>query len=361
MTKLAMSPSMYKNWKPCNRKALIDSRRFLGNYHTIYGRAFEDGCKCMLDYLAEYASGVGELHDRIKNSEDEDIKARDLIVGLSFLRASKIIIKFSLEQHREKNVYTLAIGLSNAYYWLQGFLDNHTVLAYEERLIVKGPNFTLAGAYDFMARDNRTGDCAIYDFKGITSPWNYSFPSDIQIPVYTVLKQMILIAQGKSDCMSLNSGYVINMTSAKKEDDPFLYVPVDTALVLPNLENMMEDFIFEAKKLEALQSNHSGVINQYMNSDVNLGNCHMNFSCFNVRECTSGNFGSQTFPDDRVFDRVVEIAYSDTLLKEAIKKIRANTSVVNLVTGDGTIGGDQLSESDINDYYGSQTLSLGDL
>lgn len=369
MHDLIMSPSLYTEWSKCNRKALINSDRFLGNIHTVYGRAYEDGCKTILNNLAEYMAGKGHVYTSVveEYGESEEYKrddqAREYIVGLAILQASRYLIKFDVRPHKEKNVFTLALGLQESFAWLEAFLRTHVVEQYEERIIFEGPNFVIGGAYDFMAKLNSTTHSSIYDFKGITSLWNYSFPSSPQIPVYTVLKQMALLATGSDKVMSMNGGYLINMTSAKKEDNPFLYIPINTKLVLANLDNMMSDFIRSAKQLYALQTSSQSALTRYMNADVGLNHCTANFNCYNLSECENQNFVIQVNPDDRQFDKVTKYQFSDSLLKEAIKKIRANSSITNLVDGDGISSGDVFEAEALDDFLGitGAPIDIGEL
>jgi hypothetical protein len=101
---------------------------------------------------------------------------------------------------------------------------------------------------------------------------------------------------------------------------------------------------------------------QYMNAPVNLNMCAQNFNCYHLGECEGSNFSLNSSPDDRVFDKLTTYDFSSTLLKEAIKKIRANSSVINLVDGDGIGRGDMFDEGVINDFFGaSQPLELGEL
>lgn len=361
---LIMSPSLYKEWKSCGRKGIISSNRFLGNIHTVYGRAYEYGAKILIQMLVEYKDMNSDLYKKFNGEyeyPESDEEACKYIVGIALMESSKYLVKFNIEQHKEKNVFTLALGLQHTYYWFESFLDRNNVEDYEERMVFNGPNFTIGGAYDFMAQDITTSVSSLYDFKGITSLWNYSFPSSPQLPIYTVLKQMTLIAKGQDKVMSMNGGYVINMTSAKKEDDPFLYIPTNTKLVLANLENMMEDFIKCAKELKKLQTANPSMLMQYLNAPVGLETCTANFNCFHLSECENSNFATNTYPDDRVFDKFSKFEYSDNLLKEAIKKIRANSSITNLVDGDGIISGDVLGEDVVNEFFDTDNIALGEL
>ena len=340
---LIMSPSLYVEASKCFRKGLIGSDRFIGNIHTVYGRAYESGCKILIEHLFDYKMGRGDIYTHFEKAyeyPESAEQAREYITGLAFMEGSRYLIAFDTKQHKEKNIFTLALGLQETYSWLEVFLDNNKVEEYEERIIFKGPNFVIGGAYDFIASDKHKGVSSIYDFKGITSLWNYSFPSSPQIPIYAVLKQMSEIARGTDKLISLNGGYLINMTSAKKEDDPFLYIPVNTKLVLANLENMMADFILKAKQLYKLQQENSTVVGRYMNATVGLNHCTANFNCYHLSECENYNFVTQTNPDDRVFDRLTQYDFSDSLMKTAIKKIRDNSSITNLVDGDGIISSD---------------------
>lgn len=362
---LIMSPSMYKEWKSCPRKGLISSNRFLGNIHTVYGRAYEHGAKYIIDNLTEFKNERGWYWHEAQAytyPESEEV-VRKLIVGHAILQGARYLRQFDKPQHKEKNVFTLAIGLANTYHWFNSFLDKNVVEGYEERIIFEGANFVIGGAFDFMAKSNRLNASSIYDFKGITSLWNYSFPSSPQIPIYTVLKQMALLASGSDKAMSMNGGYAINMTSAKKEEDPFLYIPVNTKLVLANLDNMMDDFIRCGKELHKLQQDSPAIVMQYMNAPVNMDTCTANFNCFHLGECSNSNFSMHTNPDDRVFDKLTKYTFSASLLKEAIKKIRANSSVVNLVDGDGIGSGDMFDEGVVEDFFGDDSgeLILGEL
>ena len=359
-----MSPSLYKEWKSCQRKGLIGSNRFLGNIHTVYGRAYEYGAKILIEHLYDFKQQRGEVYGRVKHIPEmleQNDDAREIIVGLGLLESSKYLINFGLTPHKEKNVFTLALGLANTYYFFEAFLARNKVEEYEERLIFKGPNFTIGGAYDFMAQDITTQVSSLYDFKGITSLWNYSFPSSPQLPIYTVLKQMSIIARGEDKIMSMNGGYVINMTSAKKEDDPFLYVPVNTKLVLANLTNMMDDFIVAAKQLHKLQASSPSMLMKYMNAGVGLETCTANYNCFHLGECENTNFALNAYPDDRVFDRISEMSFSDSLLSSAIQKIRKNSSITNMVDGDGIISGDVFEEGVIDAFFDTGNIALGDL
>lgn len=364
MSGLIMSPSLFKGWTKCPRLALIDSYRFLGNIHTVYGRAYEHGSRLLIEMMSDYKDKKGEIYTKVTKEyeypESED-RARELIVGYALLESSKYLIKFSLEQHKEKNVFTLAIGLQHTYAFFDEFLTRERVDQYEERIVFKAPNFTIGGAYDLKAKSTLNGTSALYDFKGITSLWNYSFTSSPQLPIYTVLKQMALIAQGKDEAMSMNGGYLINMTSAKKGDDPFLYIPVNTKLVLNNLGNMMGEFIKAGKELNTLLTKNQSLLLQYYNAGVGLDNCSSGFNCFQLGECESGNFAINTFPDDRVFDNKIEMTFSQSLMESAIKKIQANSSKTNLVNGDGIMTGEEIGEDAINSFFDVDNIDLSDL
>lgn len=350
-----MSPSMYSAWTKCPRKAMIEADRFLGNIHTVYGRAFEDGCKVLIDLMVEYQSEDGYVYNLMKDEyewPESDDKAREYICGLALMKSSRYLLKFDGRPHKEKNVFTLALGLQEIYAWLNEFLTTHKVEQFEERIIFEAPNFTIGGAYDFMAQKNYTQTSNVYDFKGITSLWNYSFPSSPQIPIYTVLKQMALIASGSDKIMSMNGGYLINMTSAKKEENPYLYIPVNSRLVLANLENMMADFIDKAKQLHLLQSQNNNTLSRYENAGVGLNHCNANFNCYHIHECETKNFSLQVNPDDRVFDKLTKYQFSDNLLQAAINKIRANSSTVNLVDGDTIAKGSSFDPDALDEALG---------
>ena len=366
MNNQIMSPSLYNEWGKCNRKAIINSDRFLGNRHTVYGRAYEYGCKILIEHLVDYKNQEGYVYHKFSEEyafPESDDKAREYIIGLAILKASRYLIKFDTRQHREKNVFTLSLGLQETYAWMSVFLEVNKVEQYEERIIFQGSNFTIGGAYDFMAKNNINHASSIYDFKGITSLWSYSFPSSPQIPIYTVLKQMALLAAGSDKVMNMNGGYVINMTSAKKEENPFLYVPVNTKLVLANLDNMMYDFIRSAKQLHLLQLKNPSTLGRYMSAGVGLNHCTANFNCYMLGECEQQNFSLQVNPDDRVFDKVTTYQFSDSLLKAAIKKIRENSSDVNLVDADVLVKGDEFGEGVLESFLGigSTPLDIGEI
>lgn len=365
MADLIMSPSLYKEWKGCNRKALINSYRFLGNIHTVYGRAYEYGARLIVDMLQEYQEGKGLAWDIVESGEyDECEKAdrlREYVIGYAILESSKYLIKFNLSPHKEKNVFTLATGLAHTYAFFEEFLTRHKVEEYEERMIFKGANFTIGGAYDLRARDSLSNTSCLYDFKGITSLWNYSFPSSPQLPIYTVLKQMTFLAYGSDEVMSMNGGYLINMTSAKQEEEPFIYVPVNTKLVLANLDGMMNDFIESGKQLHRLQTTTKGLCMQYTEANVGLENCSKGFNCFQLTECEKNSFSLETYPDDRVFANLQEIDFSQSLMLSAIKKIRENSTDVNLVDGDGVGKGNMFTGEQIESFYDVDELSLNEL
>ena len=63
-----------------------------------------------------------------------------------------------------------------------------------------------------------------------------------------------------------------------------------------------------------------------------------------------------------MFDKLTEYSFSTGLLKEAIKKLRANSTMTNLVDGEGIAKGGEISKSALDDYYSSDTpLSINEL
>lgn len=348
-----MSPSLYRNWSQCNRKSLLDSNRFLGNIHTVYGRAFEEGAKELITLIVRYR----------KEPLPEPLELEDeaaYVVGIAFMKASKYLTAYSIrDQHKEKNYVTLIKGLTATYQWLLTFLQGNTIEQYEERIIYSDPMFDIGGAYDLRAKLGGQDKSCIYDFKGITSFWRYAFPTDPQVPIYTVLKQMQLLESGSSHVMGLNSGYIVNLTSAKLKDEALQYIPIDTQFMLNNLTGIMTDFINAAKQYKRLQvATGDNLLRYYLQAGVTTTQCSQgNYDCFYKSECSTLRFEQKTFPDNRIFDSRHVSKFSVSLLNAAIDAIRKNTSNINMVDGStGIISGDQLSDGDIDALFADKSL-----
>jgi hypothetical protein len=347
---IIMSPTLYRNWRKCGRLAVLDSNRFLGNIHTVYGRAFEEGAKQLINSMTLAKEGKCPVQD------DNQMA---YLVGSAFFEANKLLLAFQKhDEHKEKNKTTLLLALESLYYWLDYFLTQNEVVQYEERIIYRSPTFDIGGAYDFRAKILNTNKSAIYDFKGITSFWRYSFPTDPQIPIYAVLKQMQLIEQGKKEVISLNSGYVVNLTSAKLKDEALQYIPVDTTFLRNNLTGIMSNFIAAAKELKRLQKVSSdNRMRYYIQAPINTTHCSSgNYDCYYKNECNPLRFDLKSFSDDRVFDSVYQGDFSPSLLDAAITRIKEGTSEVNLVEGSGIASGAELDEKDIEELFDDVSL-----
>jgi hypothetical protein len=275
------------------------------------------------------------------------------------MEGAKYLSKFSRgQQHKEKNYKTLFAAVDRLYHWFLVFLSNNIIEQYEERIIYSGSGFVIGGAYDFRARRIEEMVSAIYDFKGVTSFWRYSFPTDPQIPIYSVLKQMQYTERGSKEAISLNSGYIVNLTSAKTMGDALQYIPVDTQFVLNNLVGIMTAFVRSAKELYRLQLKTSdNQLRYYTQAPINAKQCSTgNYDCYYKSECNTLRFGLQNQPDTRVFDSKHESTFSVPLMNEAMRIIRKNTTDFNMEHNAGISSGSELQGKDIDALFESNDL-----
>lgn len=282
---LNVSPSLMKNHYRCNKMAALKTTETSwSNVHTMYGHA--------------YGSGSVELVKHQKLEKQSSRVTAALLKGLPYIKehwdASKPI--------HGKNLEKLMLGLIETDVWVQ----THPMNFYseEEKVVVQIADSLgrtvgwLSGTYDLCTK-NPNGDKVIDDFKAVTSLNYYSFPSDTQIPFYTVLNILKDIINGVPVRWSARGKYIAHVT---KKHMPLEVVPLQLGSVANLIVPHMRECIKAAKNL--YNASDKEVVNRLNLFGVNPHECERtSFQCEYNSFCAKYPSGVKQFENSIVDDR----------------------------------------------------------
>ena len=338
---VTMSPTFFKTFKDCGRKAYLDAMRDEPNIHFAYGHA--------------YGHAAAQLFINI----DKPKKVR---IGAAFAAMYSQSFPFEQleEQYANKTLDTLVKGIMASDYSAQylnrvyEFVDEEVKII----LVVKrkdGTSYILSGTYDLRLKNRITGEFDIFDFKAVTSNYLYSWETDPQIPIYTILNQVVSDKLGWGDKFSYQGKYLIHLT--KFTESLFQTRRLNPAFWKYQVRNVFLDFMKSASD-EALRLHRFNDGADLVKSvPVNPYICNKNdYACTYYQDCNTSSFSLVDRVDTRTPTKIYTVEVTEEEIHTSLDKMLARFNIKLETTDTSEI----MSDSEFDDVLGVDDSSISD-
>ncbi len=341
---ISISPTSYKTIKQCTRKASLDHLSLRGNIHFAYGHAY-----------GHAAALLYKLADRHKEVRLGAAYAGVIPYSRPFDRLS--------EHYSNKTLSTILKGIQATDHAIQLLHKQYEFLDEEIKVILKVRDksdcvFILSGTYDVRARSRVTNELAIFDFKAVTGDYLYSWETDPQCLIYSVLNQVVSNNLKLGDTYAATGKYLVHYTN--KKDELFAIRAVDPAFYKFQAVPIITDLMSEAKKnvLNAQHYNNEAELLPTLHGNPYACNKN-NYQCEYYPRCYNNKYDDlKGIPDDRTPTKVIilEVTYEEVL--EATRQISSRAKSPIKMQGDdySTTTGDDLDDLSLTDLDLDDTI-----
>lgn len=320
---LNVSPTYMKNEATCSKQAVLKTTQT--NWSTVH-----------TDYGNAYGAGAAELM-RHHALESQDSRICAAILKTRHYMESWWDLKSPIHG---KNLSSIVKGFYETDIYLQTLPDvkfhssEHKIIAQVVDHLGRTLGW-LSGTYDICFKDS-LGRKVIKDFKAVTSLRPYSFPTDPQAPMYTLLNMLSDEVYGVDEEWSPASGYIVHVT---KHIKPLEIVNTAMGHLANNIRPFMAkcletaQTLYASSDMEAVDRLNMFGVNPYA-CELNAFSCEYNDLCAVSPSATSDfdNIIEDTRRPEKIThikvtpDQVLQMA--DTLADLAYKEQELNKASV---------------------------------
>jgi len=336
---MVMSPTSYKTQKDCARKSYLDSLNTKGNIHFDYGHAYGHSASMLFKYV-----------DKVK----------EVRLGAAYAAMFAYSKNFeSLEAHyANKTLPKLIEGLRATDFMIQLLSKEFEYLDEEIKIILKvtpknRATYILSGTYDVRVKNKITGLYSIFDFKAVSGDYLYSWETDPQVSIYSVLNQAVSDKLNLGYEYDARGKYLVHYT--KNSNDVFAVRSVDPAFWKYNMVATIKDFMKLGKENQKLSNESQNIQELLVKAGTNPYQCNKNnYKCVYYERCYQHKFEDNVGFDDRRPTKVIVLECTEEDILKAANKI-ADRVVLTKVedvdnvmsTEDMGMGFDSITELDL--------------